>query len=922
MSISLESYRQRIGCFSQTPYSRSKVRNVFIKPRRNTFNLMLLFIRILLPLSLLILAPDSFYSPSQLNKSTLNYKLHFNCEIDSILHPLWKTGISWSSSNDGNKLSHATNGNKRNMGYKYLSWNCGRGFISENKLEDLKMFIGRHEPHAIGVSEVDLKRNENNQDEAATNNFSTNQLYEKLSIDNYKIVLPKSWDTLGSARLVVYVHEDIKSVQLHPQDSCYDHLQSITLEMGFGKSKTHLCNFYYREWTNCLNGRRDMESQNNELELLLDIWRNCTAHDGKDFVALGDMNLCALRWDEPNYEYKDLANKVKDFLSEEDCSQLVNDFTRIRSVGGNIQRSCLDHATVNCVGKVSKPIILGVGRSDHLGIIITKASREVRTYARTTKKRIYKMFDPESFRADIAKAKEDGKFDDVVHSSDPDEAFDLFEREFGIILDKHAPLKVIQNRTHYVPYISPEIKRNMEERNKLKEYATQSGTPEDYETYKKKRNHVSSLLKTAEREYYNKKLDDDASSKTVWRAAFSILGNQRSSFPSQILHDGHLLSSPKAIAAAVNNFFINKISKLKEESTRERNHHEHPLSELRAYLSKKKIPRLGFRFKELTDDDMKELLKQLKGKKSAGIDWICGYSLKIAAPLLKEELKIIINLCFRNNKFVSKWKCAKVLPAWKNKGTRFELKFYRPLSNLSEVSKLVEKAAFDQMYSYLVTNDLIHHNHHGFLRNSSTSSALQHALDIWLQHLDKGKLASVLFLDLSAGFDVINHPILLDKMKEYAFAEETIDWFRSYLKDRSQYVQVESSMSPTLPVPWGVPQGSILGPLLFLLFINKLPNVVKEPLDHNEDRDNDAHSNEVSDYDVVVYADDNSPIAADPQPLALQVKTQHLADVVTKWFSKNDMICSSEKTKLLIAGTNANRLSKLLKNKCECLWRH
>ena len=105
----------------------------------------------------------------------------------------------------------------------------------------------------------------------------------------------------------------------------------------------------------------------------------------------------------------------------------------------------------------------------------------------------------------------------------------------------------------------------------------------------------------------------------------------------------------------------------------------------------------------------------------------------------------------------------------KNKGTRFELKFYRPLSNLSEVSKLVEKAAFDQMYCYLLTNDLIHHNHHGFLKNSSTSSALQHALDIWLQHLDKGKLASVLFLDLSAGFDVINHPILLDKMKEYNF---------------------------------------------------------------------------------------------------------------------------------------------------------
>ena len=123
-----------------------------------------------------------------------------------------------------------------------------------------------------------------------------------------------------------------------------------------------------------------------------------------------------------------------------------------------------------------------------MGVILTKSSREVRTYARTTKKRIYKNFDPESFKADIKRAKEDGKFDDVLCSSDPDEASDLFEREFRLILDKHAPLKVIQNRSHYVPYISPEIKKEMEDRNSLKEHATHSGRLEDYEAYKRKRN--------------------------------------------------------------------------------------------------------------------------------------------------------------------------------------------------------------------------------------------------------------------------------------------------------------------------------------------------------------------------------------------------------------------------------------------------
>ena len=107
-----------------------------------------------------------------------------------------------------------------------------------------------------------------------------------------------------------------------------------------------------------------------------------------------------------------------------------------------------------------------------------------------------------------------------------------------------------------------------------------------------------------------------------------------------------------------------------------------------------------------------------------------------------------------------------MLPAWKNKGTRFELKYYRPLSNLSEVSKLAEMAVHDQLYHYLESHDLIHENHHGFLKNCSTATALQHLHDTWLQHLDKGKLSAAIFLDLSAGFDVIDLPLLLLKMNE------------------------------------------------------------------------------------------------------------------------------------------------------------
>ena len=214
---------------------------------------------------------------------------------------------------------HALFGNKRNIGYKYLAWNCGRGFISENKIEDLKMTIERHKPLVIGISEVDLIRNDDNCDDEAINYLSTSQVLERYRIPEYSIHLPKSWETLGCSRILVYVRDDLQATVLHPQDQCYDHIQNITLEIGFGRAKKHYCNLYYREWTSCKTGRKDKQSQQDDLKLLLDIWRNCTEND-RDFVALGDMNLCAKRWNSPDYEHKDLANDVLDFMSEEHCT--------------------------------------------------------------------------------------------------------------------------------------------------------------------------------------------------------------------------------------------------------------------------------------------------------------------------------------------------------------------------------------------------------------------------------------------------------------------------------------------------------------------------------------------------------------------------------------------------------------------------
>ena len=372
-----------------------------------------------------------------------------------------------------------------------------------------------------------------------------------------------------------------------------------------------------------------------------------------------------------------------------------------------IVETCLDQVITNCAEKMSKPEVFGVGKSDHLGVYITKFSREVRTSPRTVKKRTYKEFNKEKFKEDIVAAKNSGAFDDVHKVKDVDEAINIFTKVYNSILNIHAPIKIIQNRTNYVPYVSNDIKTLMGERDQQKILAAGSGKTEDFNKYKRLRNKVVSMMRGAELKYYQEKFNDPSmSSGDAWKNAYQILGSSKSSFPSQIIINNKLFSKPIEMATEMNQFFLNKIQKLKSENEKDIDYDE-ATEELLEFLSTKQN-NSNFTLKELNDIEVKELLKTITGKKSLGLDWICSYSLKMVAAELLPELKAIINLSIRTGKFGTEWKNSKVLPGWKNKGSRSDSKFYRPISNLSELSKLCERAVHNQFYNFLMEKNLIH----------------------------------------------------------------------------------------------------------------------------------------------------------------------------------------------------------------------
>ena len=405
----------------------------------------------------------------------------------------------------------------------------------------------------------------------------------------------------------------------------------------------------------------------------------------------------------------------------------------------------------------------------------------------------------------------------IIYHCDIQTVFTRFQKIFNLNLNKCFPFKIFTiNYKNRHPWMTANLRSQIMKKNKLHLKSHIQKNDIDLNTeLKQKRNQLTSDLRNAEILYYSRQLELNKSDiAQSWRILKTIIGKgiNKTSHKISFCINGNTVTESKIIASEFNRFFTTIGSKLSNTISC----NVSPMS----YID---ITEHSIYIPPPTTTEIKQIIVSLKNR-SPGWDEIPAFLLKTCSNYYVKPLTYIINKTIEEGIFPNELKLARVVPIFKT-GDPSSISNYRPISVLSFFPKIFERYMYNHVVEFMNINNIIYKYQFGFRQRHSTQQAIITLVNKITSSIDSGDLMIGVFLDLKKAFDTVTHSILIRKMHAYGIRGNILKWFESYLADRSQYVAYDGSNSDTSFLECGVPQGSILGPLLFIIFTNDIFNV-------------------------------------------------------------------------------------------------